>query len=191
MRASVGLRGLKYFFYDVVLKRMFYSQKFVLLVKNAIIHLHPESICFIMYYSKESFIVFFFLVNIVLSPLHQESICFMMSYSKENYIVQNFFSLWTMPYKALPMSWFDPDSILFSLYDSNISNRINLWFVYRISHWSNLWFVLEARITKLRTCLRQTADKATTTKKARSSRISTQLTFVEFATKSLNHKKDV
>ena len=91
----------KYLFHDVVLKRKFYSPKFVLLVNNAIIHLHPESICFIMYYSKENFIVFFFLVNIVLSPLHQESICFMMSYSKENYIVQNFFSLWTMPYLCL------------------------------------------------------------------------------------------
>ena len=39
---------------------MFYSQKFVLLVYNAIIHLHPESICFIMYYSKENFILFIF-----------------------------------------------------------------------------------------------------------------------------------
>ena len=47
-------------FHDVELKRKFYSPKFVLLVNNAIIHLHPESICFIMYYSKENFIVIFF-----------------------------------------------------------------------------------------------------------------------------------
>ena len=139
-------------FHDVELKRKFYSPKFVLLVNNAIIHLHPESICFIMYYSKENFIVFFFLVNIVLSPLHQESICFMMSYSKENYIVQNFFSLWTMPYKehfkisyhityVLIRSWFDTLFIIwFEYFESN-------QFMIRASNQSLKQFVIRTRST--------------------------------------------
>ena len=140
----------KYLFHDVELKRKFYSPKFVLLVNNAIIHLHPESICFIMYYSKENFIVIFFPCEHCpksfasrMYLLHDVILKRKLYSPKFLFLVNN----------ALPMSWFDPDSILFSLYDSNISNRINLWFVHRISHWSNLWFVLEAWITKLCTCL--------------------------------------
>ena len=47
----------KYLFHDVELKRKFYSPKFVFLVNNVLSHLHPESIGFIMYNSKENSIV--------------------------------------------------------------------------------------------------------------------------------------
>ena len=91
-------------------------------------------------------------MNIVLSPLHQESICFMMSYSKENYIVQNFFSLWTMPYKehfkisyhityVLIRSWFDTLFIIwFEYFESN-------QFMIRASNQSLKHFVIHTRST--------------------------------------------
>ena len=40
----------KYLFYDVVLKRKVYSPKFVFLANNALRHLQPKSICFMMQY---------------------------------------------------------------------------------------------------------------------------------------------
>ena len=55
---SIGSR--KYLFHEVALKRKFNTPKFIFLVNNAIIHLHPDSICFIMCSSKGNFIVNFF-----------------------------------------------------------------------------------------------------------------------------------
>ena len=93
-----------------------------------------------------------FLVNNALCHLQPEGICFMMSYSKENYIVQYFFSLWTMPYKEhfeiayhityfLIRSWFDTLFIIwFEYFESN-------QFIIRASNQSLKQFVIHTRST--------------------------------------------